>query len=293
MSSTIVLPTGELVTREHSNTTTTTEIDKERRRQQQQTTSTGVTTTAVAMGREGEGEVATTVCCGCRPRRSKYFDVDVGADSVWENNDDDDDSMYFFDAEQEPLGPDDYPIVFTTSLQRPKPKVSFNEPESMLRDFQDPEDDSSTNSDTAEKSSSSSPSPDYAPIKNFKIPSARFREITRRSSVEIQNALETPRVKCEERGYPGGLTVEELKECVSLCCLYPFLLVLSNEVICPTNKTLTVYFCFGGCSKNSCVVSRPSIHEFPNKSIAFEISKTNPTLFAGGCERRNSMLKPS
>jgi hypothetical protein len=89
--------------------------------------------------------------------RRRYFDADMGDDSDWARayanmtvGDDSNaaDSVYFFDALEDPLGEEEYPIdayvvksdilgeypiFFTTSLQHPAPHVSLDEPETMLK----------------------------------------------------------------------------------------------------------------------------------------------------------------
>ena len=95
--------------------------------------------------------VASVFCgCGPRPRKERrwrkktfhslwrrkpsnqYFDAEASNESVWENVDNE--SQYYFDAdEEEALKEDEYPIVFTTKLQNPKPIVSLEAPETLLR----------------------------------------------------------------------------------------------------------------------------------------------------------------
>jgi hypothetical protein len=171
-------------------------------------------------------DTTTAVCCSCRPRRRKwirkswspsfalrrirslksnnFLDAELGNDSQWENvneNNSETDSMFFFDAVPEELGPDDYPIVFTTKLQHPAPKVSLDEPETLLRQATTP-----TEPPRRQES---------APIESHRKPSSRFERIARRSSDEFKRQLESPRVKIPLQGYPGDLTVQELAECVS------------------------------------------------------------------------------
>ena len=83
--------------------------------------------------------------------RRKYFDADMGRDVEWyggEGSSSGDESMFFFDALEDPLDDEEYPIdsyvvksdalgeypiYFTTSLQHPAPHVSMDEPETMLK----------------------------------------------------------------------------------------------------------------------------------------------------------------
>lgn len=95
--------------------------------------------------------------------RKKYFDAECGQDSEWyrsyaksvsmgdaadRSESVDAESMYFFDALEDPLDDEEYPIdsyvvksdmlgeypiYFTTSLQHPAPHVSMDEPETMLK----------------------------------------------------------------------------------------------------------------------------------------------------------------
>lgn len=130
-----------------------------------------------------EATVETEVCCGCRPkhrryrkrnkaqksfqekrrfpfsffrRRHGYFDADMGLESEWralernvEYDDDSSNSQFFFDAVDQPLGEEeypidgyviksggelgDYPIIFTTSLQHPAPHFTTDDPSTWLR----------------------------------------------------------------------------------------------------------------------------------------------------------------
>jgi hypothetical protein len=57
----------------------------------------------------------------CKPS-DEYFDSKVHDEYVWENVDKE--TQYYFDAEEEALKEDEYPIFFTTTLQHPKPIVS-------------------------------------------------------------------------------------------------------------------------------------------------------------------------
>ena len=178
-------------------------------------------------------EAVDTVCCGCRPKakhnkrrkfhkitdslrtvarlatgRSLFYDAAQGRPSDFA--DDDDDNLFFFDAEENPLGDDEYPIVFTTNLQHPKPLVTFEHPESLLRgaipvEMKHEERDEKKAYRRAQS----------VPIESHKTPSQRLLQIARRPTDETTMLLEKPRVKIDSRGYPGELTVVELAECVS------------------------------------------------------------------------------
>jgi hypothetical protein len=162
-----------------------------------------------------EPSLYSDVCCGCRPSpkrwkraslrlksfrksRAHYFDTDAGQDDEWDNE-----SLFFFDAEQTPLGEDEYPVTFTNKLQHPKPTVTFEDPESLLRR-------STTNviKNCIQRQESE-------PIGDHRIQSTRYLKITRRSTMEHAQLLEAPRVKTALQGYPGDLTLDDLAECVS------------------------------------------------------------------------------
>jgi hypothetical protein len=127
---------------------------------------------------------------------AKYFDAEVGNESIWENVDKE--SQYYFDAEEEALKEDEYPILFTTALQHPKPIVSLEAPETLLR----------TSKSIMRQESA-------PPIESHKRLSERFLKIARRPTLEHHQELKMPRVKIPLQGYPGELTFEELVECVS------------------------------------------------------------------------------
>ena len=196
--------------------------------------------------------------------RARFRDVDPGKDSEWTafhhhhgsesgrsvksdgEDDDDDDSMFFFDAVDHPLGEDEYPIdgyviggkgkprvVFTTSMEHPAPRVSLEEPTSMLRNslkngpssstgsrvsWRDTDDDSH---ELVSQENTNHSSRTKAKIANHKEPSLRFKRIRSRSTEELATDLQQfPKPPAVEDvigmgGYPGTLTVEELEECVS------------------------------------------------------------------------------
>eukprot|EP00532_Pseudo-nitzschia_australis_P004986 CAMPEP_0168202500 /NCGR_PEP_ID=MMETSP0139_2-20121125/24308_1 /TAXON_ID=44445 /ORGANISM="Pseudo-nitzschia australis, Strain 10249 10 AB" /LENGTH=719 /DNA_ID=CAMNT_0008128197 /DNA_START=164 /DNA_END=2323 /DNA_ORIENTATION=- len=192
--------------------------------------------------------------------RARFRDVDPGKDSEWTafhhhhgsesgrssvKSDDDDDSMFFFDAVDHPLGEDEYPIdgyiiggrgkprvVFTTSMEHPAPRVSLEEPVSMLRNSLKNGPCSSTGSRVSWRDAHEDDSLELVPqentnysnrtkakIANHKEPSLRFKRIRSRSTEELTTDLQQfPTPPAVEdvigmAGYPGTLTVEELEEC--------------------------------------------------------------------------------
>jgi hypothetical protein len=159
--------------------------------------------------------------------------------------------MYYFDAEEDALKEDEYPILFTTSLQHPKPKVSLDQPESMLRKSKGiPEKQESEPLETHQESRYTRQDSD--PIRNHRNPSMRFHKIARRPTLEQHNALAKPRIKLTEQGYPGELSFEELAECVSAKTKLGIILLCSSLSIVPTYLPHTaLIFLY---SKNSCVV---------------------------------------
>lgn len=193
--------------------------------------------------------VETTVCCGCRPsrrkyqkepggrhymrtlsshffRRAQYVDAEQGNDSVWVN---DIDSQFFFDAEEEPLGEDEYPPFFTTALQHPKPVVSMDHPETLLKSqLIEPQEPDSKLVAVPAKTCKRLES---FPIANHRVPSFRFQKMIRRPTLERKTELETPRVKLTEQGYPGELTFAELAECVSNYCLCLYYIFVQCSIV--------------------------------------------------------------
>jgi hypothetical protein len=184
----------------------------------------------------------TTVCCGCRPKATstkwkrykkksrfnifqsstKYYDAPeshlpktgktrIQQEEVSES------SMFYFDAVETPLGEDEYPPFFTTSILHPKPNVTLEDPITLLK--HDPtsplkgrisEDD-----EEEEEEEEQVDLRPHKPISSHKRRSVRWDEITRRPTMEHTHALSEPRVPQAEQGYPGELTVHELEECVS------------------------------------------------------------------------------
>lgn len=181
----------------------------------------------------------TTVCCGCRPKATstkwkrykkksrfnifssstQYYDAQEDASPATANavgrsqaqkqrqkqyeENVSESSMYFFDAVETPLGEDEYPPYFTTSIAHPKPKVSLEDPITLLK-----------HSPTSPVNNDDEIHP-QKPISSHKRRSVRWEQITRRPTMEHAQALSSPRVAQDEKGYPGGLTVAELEECVS------------------------------------------------------------------------------
>mmetsp|Transcript_9202 Transcript_9202/g.23313 ORF Transcript_9202/g.23313 Transcript_9202/m.23313 type:complete len:768 (+) Transcript_9202:174-2477(+) len=106
--------------------------------------------------------------------KRKYFDADMGQDVEWYGGGDgsssqvssSDESMYFFDALEDPLDDEEYPIDsyvvksdalgeypihFTTSLQHPAPHVSMDKPETMLKKKKKKTEDNNTSKKTTKK----------------------------------------------------------------------------------------------------------------------------------------------
>ena len=182
-------------------------------------------------------------------RRSiKSSDSDIGATSVGGG---DEDSLYYFDAVQNELKDDEYPIsgyaiesswksskrfkvVFTTDMEHPAPKVSLSDPESMLsprsrasslgsqsslNDFEDAYE--------LEPIEVAQPDKQKGRILNYKEPSARFRKMRKRTTEQLTAELQRDTSPSKNSasmledtiglaGYPGTLTKEELEECVSI-----------------------------------------------------------------------------
>lgn len=170
--------------------------------------------------------VEVDVCCGCRPssrrrfrklsssissrvfRSQKFYDAQQAGD-VAEGSVADSESLFYFDAEQDLLPDDEYPIMFSNFLVHPKPVVSMAHPETMLRksvDFVDQQQPNKAKDHGFRRQLS-------APIENHKSRSARLEQMIRRSTMEHQQELEKPRIKIPLQGYPGDLTVAELAEC--------------------------------------------------------------------------------
>jgi len=104
------------------------------------------------------------------------------------------------------LAEDDYPPVFTIAVPPRNRRVTLEDPVTMLHhapnaplDVEDPDD----------------PEISAGPIASHSSGSQRFEKISRRPTLEHAKQLSEPRVPQEERGFPGGLTVDELEECVS------------------------------------------------------------------------------
>mmetsp|Transcript_8526 Transcript_8526/g.23591 ORF Transcript_8526/g.23591 Transcript_8526/m.23591 type:complete len:602 (-) Transcript_8526:105-1910(-) len=143
--------------------------------------------------------------------------------------------LVFFDAVEDQLADDEYPIITTSYVPKPR-KVSFQQPETMLRgeDWQeakfqdavaDPVDGAEIGADgkllhrpppppgspLRERSHSGEASPRSLTRKSGKPGS--FRGVFRRPSMAARRDLEKPRITVHERGYPGQLDEEELAEC--------------------------------------------------------------------------------
>ena len=153
-------------------------------------------------------------------------------------------SLYFFDAVETPLAEDEYPPVFTTAIQHPKRRVTLEDPVTMLHhsptspinNQMDDEDDPLLGRG--------------GPIESHSSGSQRFEMISRRPTIEHAKALSEPRVPQQERGFPGGLTVAELEECVStfemtlsLLLLRPTpVVMLLNHQVFLLSRTMTLTY---------------------------------------------------
>eukprot|EP00980_Cylindrotheca_fusiformis_P021916 scaffold8747_cov96-Cylindrotheca_fusiformis.AAC.11 len=174
------------------------------------------------------------VCCGCRPKRDKsstkwkrqkkvsrfklfssstqFYDAQeqMPPPSHSRNSSfdvSDSSSLYYFDAVETPLGEDEYPPFFTTSIVHPKPKVTLEDPTTMLKHAPN---DALMKTEGNEAEDEVHPK---KPISSHMRRSVRFEKITRRPTIEHAQALRQPRVAQNEKGYPGGLTSSELEEC--------------------------------------------------------------------------------
>jgi hypothetical protein len=125
-------------------------------------------------------------------------------------------SQCYFDALQEEIAADEeiYPII-TTNYKRKAPKVSMSKPQSMLR-LNHPE----TPKEIDIVMSSAPARGEVGDSDITRRRSVRFNKLLRRSSVETKKSLQEPRVKIEERGYPGGLDMEELATAVSTTSIW-------------------------------------------------------------------------
>ena len=219
-------------------------------------TSAGAAPSALMKEQRPAEAVTVAVCCGCRPaprRRfrkltnrlssrifglQKFYDAQmIHNDAMLEGDigdiDWDKESMYYFDAQEEPLKEDEYPVVFTDFLRHPKPIVSMDHPESLLS----PSVTTAVSStQLSEHGGSSKGKPfgeslrrqtsepiesgkereggPWQPIANYQSRSARLEKMIQRPAEDEQKLLEKPRVEIPMQGYPGGLTMAELAECV-------------------------------------------------------------------------------
>jgi hypothetical protein len=232
----------------------------------------------------------TTVCCGCRPKATstkwkrykkksrfnifqsstKYFDApeshlpkngtDIPQEEASES------SMFYFDAVETPLGEDEYPPFFTTSIPHPKPSVTLDDPITLLKHAPTPplKGRIPEEEEVKEQEDFRNHKP---PISSHKRRSVRWEQITRRPTMEHTHALSEPRVPQAEKGYPGELTIHELEECVSTIIhihTYSYIYMNIHEHTCTTLRyvdglTWFLFFlCFFPCtphhilSKNSC-----------------------------------------
>jgi hypothetical protein len=171
------------------------------------------------------------------PTHNKKEEDNDEKKAIDNDNDNDDESssssMFFFDAVDQPLGENEFPfpfpfpidgyaiggpnsgIVFTTSIEHPAPKVTMDDPTTMLRhsakeaalsassaassssrndseddnDNDDDNDDNDDNDDDSEIEIEIEIEDRRASISNHKEPSARFRRIRKRSTSELQEEL--------------------------------------------------------------------------------------------------------
>jgi hypothetical protein len=119
-------------------------------------------------------------------------------------------SLAFFDA-METLDDeeDDYPIITTAVPPRASIRVTFQEPETLLRAMNEEETIHEEDEfvDAATKAASGSGISDSNGVLE------RVDSAVRRGSVFVKADLKEPRVSVQERGYPGLLDSRELKEC--------------------------------------------------------------------------------
>mmetsp|Transcript_20969 Transcript_20969/g.48695 ORF Transcript_20969/g.48695 Transcript_20969/m.48695 type:complete len:276 (+) Transcript_20969:102-929(+) len=197
-----------------------------RRREPTMTTATKEQPQQQQQQQQPPPEVA--VCCGCRPQRqtsrrkqkkASRLDafrtdhvqramvapapVPTTKDEVADNDDAASvaSSLFYFDAVEEPLGEEEYPPIFTTAIVHPKPQVTLDDPKTLLR------------KPSIIKPTTTSTQENQEPNKSGR--SVRFVTIAERPASEHAELLKSPRVPQAEKGFPGGLTVVELEECVS------------------------------------------------------------------------------
>jgi hypothetical protein len=148
----------------------------------------------------------TAVCCGCfgggggggkheegekmqngRRRRSTVFHS--AAPGEVRQLEAPSQQQFYFDAEQEELEDDEYPIITTTYVWKPPSRrLSIDQPETLLR------------------------SPSEQSVVAASAPPPLRRQSLRTSLRRLH--LEEPRVHCAERGYPGQLNPTELDQCM-------------------------------------------------------------------------------
>jgi len=182
-------------------------------------------------------EVGLSSCYPCRCiRRNRlrrlnriYHDADDGRGLQLVDNEDPfmDQSLHYFDALEEEMTSEElYPIITTSYRRRnnnSNTKISFDNPETMLRHYHHIEDDnkksdseSNDEDDRGLRISDINDGPKLKqnrqkqPKQQQQRKSSRLMNILRRSTLGTKKLLTTPRVKIMERGFPGGLSVEEL-----------------------------------------------------------------------------------
>jgi hypothetical protein len=200
-------------------------------------------------------ESEDTVCCGCRPKgrrwqrksnrapvfsagtgtavgsavggggrktESVYDDAQLGDVEDWKSMAD---SQYFFDAVEQELGPDEYPIFITNRPPSAPKFVTLEQPETLLlHNYEDDRTDATGAGGGGGASSTIVVGSEEVINHQHKQSSMRLQRILRRGTMEHQQQLESPRVKVPLRGYPGELTKPELEQCVRFfpqcsCCV--------------------------------------------------------------------------
>jgi hypothetical protein len=177
--------------------------------------------TAATAGRNDD--TVAVVCCGsCLPsrryrkkqeQRRQALGVIPAAQQQLQDDDNDresEDSQYFFDAVQEPLKDDEYPVVFYSHV-KPKPhEFDWDDPATLLgKDSKGKRDEEQVEERAV-----------ALVEEEEQFGSQRLTKILRRTTMEHKAFLEAPRIKIGGSGYPGELSVDELAECVSISVFY-------------------------------------------------------------------------
>ncbi len=109
------------------------------------------------------------------------------------------DHFYYFDAEQEELDANDYPIITTTTVKRAPPRLSMLVPATLLR--------SAAADSDAEEITAAVVTPDEPPVTMNRRRSSFSQLLTHH-----QQKQQPHKVRVVERGYPGQLDSNELEE---------------------------------------------------------------------------------